>query len=185
MAARIATGRAVTPRLIKSVDGIEQPSGGGEDMGLNENNLRKMRKAMFAVSNDRRGTAYRSRINTEAFRMAGKTGTSQVRNITADERARGVISNDDLPWERRDHALFVCFAPYTAPKYAVSVVIEHGGGGSAVAAPVARDIMLQALYGGFPPLDAYPSADRDKIRAQQERLSREMALPLPERSDRA
>ncbi|MAC76693.1 MAG: penicillin-binding protein 2 [Rhodobacteraceae bacterium] len=185
MAARIATGRAVTPRLIKSVDGIEQPSGGGEDMGLNENNLRKMRKAMFAVSNDRRGTAYRSRINTEAFRMAGKTGTSQVRNITADERARGVISNDDLPWERRDHALFVCFAPYTAPKYAVSVVIEHGGGGSAVAAPGARDIMLQALYGGFPPLDAYPSADRDKIRAQQERLSREMALPLPERSDRA
>ena len=185
MSARIATGREVTPRLIKSVDGIEQPSGAGESMGLNENNLRKMRKAMFAVSNDRRGTAYRSRINTEAFRMAGKTGTSQVRNITADERARGVISNDDLPWERRDHALFVCFAPYTAPKYAVSVVIEHGGGGSAVAAPVARDIMLQALYGGFPPLDAYPSADRDKIRAQQERLSREMALPLPERSDRA
>lgn len=183
MTARLATGREVAPRLVKSVDGVEQPSGAGESLGVNENNLRKLRKAMFAVSNDRRGTAYRSRINTEAFRMAGKTGTSQVRNITADERARGVIRNEDLPWERRDHALFVCFAPYTSPKYAVSVVVEHGGGGSAVAAPVARDIMLQALYGGFPPLDAYPAADRDKIKAQQERLSREMDLPPPNQSD--
>ncbi|WP_428927974.1 penicillin-binding protein 2 [Marinibacterium sp. SX1] len=185
MTARVATGRAVDPRLIKSVDGIEQPSGAGEDMGMNENNLRKMRRAMFAVSNDRRGTAWRSRINDEALRMAGKTGTSQVRNITADERARGVIRNEDLPWERRDHALFVCFAPYTTPKYAVSVVVEHGGGGSAVAAPIARDIMLQALHGGFPPLEAYPAADRDKVKAQQERLSRELQQAETLRSDRA
>ena len=185
MSARLATGRAVTPRLIKSVDGIEQPSGAGESMGMNENNLRKMRRAMYAVSNDRRGTAYRSRIIEDAFRMAGKTGTSQVRNITADERARGVIRNEDLPWERRDHALFVCFAPYVAPKYAVSVVVEHGGGGSSVAAPIARDVMLQALYKGFPPLEAYPSADRDRVKAQQERLSREMRHAEGERSDRA
>ncbi|MGR3805357.1 penicillin-binding protein 2 [Marinibacterium profundimaris] len=184
MSARIATGREVTPRLIKSVDGIEQPSGAGESMGLNENNLRKMRKAMYAVSNDRRGTAWRARINEDAFRMAGKTGTSQVRNITADERARGVIRNEDLPWERRDHALFVCFAPYVAPKYAVSVVVEHGGGGSAVAAPIARDVILQALYGGFPPLEAYPSSDRDKVKAQQERLSRELQQAEEQRSDR-
>ncbi|MBB93527.1 MAG: penicillin-binding protein 2 [Rhodobacteraceae bacterium] len=185
MSARIATGRSVTPRLIKSIDGVEEPSGAGEDMGLNENNLRKMRRAMYAVSNDRRGTAYRSRIIEDAFRMAGKTGTSQVRNITADERARGVIRNEDLPWERRDHALFVCFAPYVAPKYAVSVVVEHGGGGSSVAAPIARDVMLQALYKGFPPLEAYPSADRDRVKAQQERLSREMRHAEGERSDRA
>ncbi len=173
MTARIASGRSVTPRLVKSVDGVEEPSGAGETLAINPNNLRNLRKAMNAVSNDRRGTAYRSRIIAEGMRMAGKTGTSQVRNITAAERAAGVISNDDLPWERRDHALFVCFAPVENPKYAVSVVVEHGGGGSTAAAPIARDIILQALYRGTPPLDAYPSADRSKIEAQQERLERE------------
>ena len=92
--------------------------------------------------------------------MAGKTGTSQVRNITAAERARGVVSNDQLPWNRRDHALFVCYAPYDAPRYAISVVVEPGGSGSAVAAPIARDIMLFALNGGLPPLDAVPDDQR-------------------------
>jgi len=170
MAARLATGRSVTPRLVKSVDGVETPSGGGEPMNLNENNLRKMRKAMLAVVNDRRGTSYRSRIIAEEMRMAGKTGTSQVRNITTAERARGVTNNKDLPWERRDHALFVSFAPYDNPRYALSVLVEHGGGGSTAAAPIARDVMLQAMAGGDPPLDAYPSSDRGHIEAQQERL---------------
>ncbi|GGH35726.1 peptidoglycan glycosyltransferase [Cribrihabitans marinus] len=173
MSARIATGREVAPRLVKSINGIETPLIRGGSLGLNENNLRKMRKAMYAVSNDRRGTAYRSRIIAEGLRMAGKTGTSQVRNITAAERAAGVISNEDLPWERRDHALYVCFAPFEAPKYAVSVVVEHGGGGSRAAAPVARDVLLQALYDGTPPLEAYPKGDRSRIQAQQERLQRE------------
>ena len=170
MTARLATGRSVTPRLIKSIDGVEQPSGAGESMGLNENDLRLVRKAMFAVSNDRRGTAYSSRIVEDAYRMAGKTGTSQVRNITAAERASGVIRNEDLPWERRDHALYVNFAPGDNPRIAVAVVVEHGGGGSKAAAPVARDITLQALYGEDPPLEAYPKKDQQKIRAQQPRL---------------
>ncbi|MEW9921218.1 penicillin-binding protein 2 [Marimonas sp. MJW-29] len=170
MTARIATGRSVTPRLIKSIDGVEQPLGMGEPLGMNENNLRKMRRAMYEVVNDRRGTAYRSRIIADEWRMAGKTGTSQVRNITAAERARGVTRNEDLPWERRDHALFVAFAPYDAPRYAVSVLVEHGGGGSTTAAPIARDVMLQALAGGEPPLEAYPTGDRDRIEAQQNRL---------------
>ena len=170
MTARIATNRQVTPRLIKSIDGVEQPSGGGDPLGMNENNLRKVRKGMHVVVNDRRGTAYRSRIIADDMRMAGKTGTSQVRNITAAERARGVTSNKDLPWERRDHALFVGFAPYDNPRYAVSVLVEHGGGGSAAAAPIARDVMLQALYGGEPPLDAYPTADRGRIKEQQNTL---------------
>ena len=82
--------------------------------------------------------------------MAGKTGTSQVRNISEAERRSGVIKNEDLPWERRDHALFVNFAPANDPEIAVCVVVEHGGGGSAAAAPVARDITLQALYKGDP-----------------------------------
>ena len=170
MTARIATGRNVAPRLVKSVDGIEEPSGAGDSMGLNENNLRKMRRAMYDVVNDRRGTGYGSRIITEGMRMAGKSGTSQVRNITAAERARGVGNNRDLPWERRDHALFVSFAPFENPKYAVSVIVEHGGGGSSAAAPIARDVTLQALYGGPPPLDAYPSKDRGRIKTQQEEL---------------
>ncbi len=170
MTARIATGREVTPRLIKSVDGVEQTSGADGSLGMNENNLRKMRRAMYEVVNDRRGTGYRSRIVADDLRMAGKTGTSQVRNITTAERARGVTSNADLPWERRDHALFVCYAPYDKPRYAMAVLVEHGGGGSTAAAPIARDVMLQALYGGEPPLDAYPKGDQARIKNQQERL---------------
>ncbi|WP_296762030.1 penicillin-binding protein 2 [Sediminimonas sp.] len=173
MSARLATGRAVVPRLVKTMDGVEQPAPEAAPLGLNENHLRQIRQGMFAVSNNRRGTAFRSRITAEGMRMAGKTGTSQVRNITAAERAEGVTSNEDLPWDRRDHALFVNFAPFEAPQIAVAVVIEHGGGGSSAAAPVARDITLQALYGDTPPLSAYPSGDRDRIKALQERLERE------------
>ncbi|WP_417525794.1 penicillin-binding protein 2 [Marinovum sp.] len=173
MTARLATGRSLSPRLIKRIDGVEQPSRGGESLGLNENHLRQIRKAMHEVSNNRRGTAYRTRIAADEMRMAGKTGTSQVRNITAAERRAGVVNNADLPWNRRDHALFVNFAPYDNPRIAVATVVEHGGGGSTAAAPIARDVTLQALYGDDPPLEAYPSADRSRIQAQQERLARE------------
>ena len=140
---------------------------------------------MFAVSNDRRGTAYSSRIIEDAFRMAGKTGTSQVRNISSGERASGVRRNEDLPWRQRDHALFVDYAPFDNPRVAVAVVVEHGGGGSAVAAPIARDITLQALYGGDPPLSAYPSKDRGRIQTQQEELRQYRPGPTVDESDRA
>jgi penicillin-binding protein 2 len=170
MTARIATGREVTPRLIRLVDGVEQPSGLGESLGINENTLRRIRASMVDVCNHRRGTAYGSRITDDAHKMAGKTGTSQVRRITPEERAAGVTKNEDLPWERRDHALFVGYAPYDNPRYAVSVIVEHGGGGSRAAAPIARDIILQAQYGGPPPLEAYPAGVRDKIAEQQRRI---------------
>ncbi|WP_324753383.1 penicillin-binding protein 2 [Roseovarius sp. Pro17] len=185
MTARLATGRSVTPRLIKSVGGVETPTGHGDDLGLNENNLRSVRRAMYDVSNNKRGTGYRSRIVADGMRMAGKTGTSQVRNITAAERAQGVRSNADLPWERRDHALFVDYAPYENPKVAVAVLVEHGGGGASTAAPIARDITLQALYQGDPPLDAYPTADQDRIRIQQEQLREARPHHGPKPSDRA
>lgn len=119
------------------------------------------------------------------MRMAGKTGTSQVRNITAAERRAGVIRNEDLPWERRDHALFVNFAPFDAPKYAVAVIVEHGGGGSRAAAPIARDITLQALYGGQPPLEAYPQKDRADVEIMQERLRNVRPQGAVDRSDQA
>jgi penicillin-binding protein 2 len=163
MTARLATGKAVSPRLVKSIDGVEVPVGAQESLPFDQRWFRLIDEALHETSNGRRGTAWRSRIVAEGMAMAGKTGTSQVRNITAAERARGVFRNEDLPWERRDHGLFVCFAPFDKPKYACSVVVEHGGGGSSAAAPVARDVMLFALYGGLPPIDAYPSDQRERI----------------------
>ncbi len=163
MTARVATGRAVVPRLIRSIGGKPVEMAPPEPLDLDPAYLQAVRQGMHDVMNTERGTAKSSRIADDAMMMAGKTGTSQVRNISAAERARGVTSNDDLPWNRRDHALFVGYAPYAAPRYAVSVVVEHGGGGSAVAAPIARDAILRALTGGIPPLDAYPAAQRSRI----------------------
>ena len=172
MTARLATGRAVVPRLIRSVNGIEQTVDAFADLGINENHLRLQRRGMFEVTNVRSGTAYGSRIAAEEYMIAGKTGTSQVRNISAAERARGVIRNDQLPWNRRDHALFVGYAPAEAPRVACAVVVEHGGGGSAAAAPIARDAMVRALHGDVPPLSVYPAAARPAVEA----LHRSMPL---------
>ncbi len=88
------------------------------------------------------GTAWSSRITEPGMEMGGKTGTSQVKRISKAERAAG-ISQNDLPWHLRHHALFVGYAPLHAPRYACCVVVEHGGGGSSAAAPIARDIMLE------------------------------------------
>jgi penicillin-binding protein 2 len=185
MSARLATGRDIRPRLVKSVAGVEQPSGRGEPMGLNENWLRRIRASMYDVCNHERGTAFGSRIVAEGMRMAGKTGTSQVRRITPEERARGVIDDADLPWERRDHALWVDFAPYDNPRFATAVVVEHGGGGSTAAAPIGRDVTLQALYGGFPPLDAYPENKRQEAEERQMRIRAILAGEIVSALDRA
>lgn len=163
MTARVATGRMIEPRLVKSIDGTTQPVPEFESLGIAEAHLRIARGGMDAVVNGSHGTGAKSKIVTPEWRMAGKSGTSQVRNITAAERARGVIRNEQLPWNRRDHALFVSYAPYDNPRYAVSVVVEHGMGGSTAAAPVARDILLFALAGGLPPLTAYPQSQRGAI----------------------
>ena len=163
MTARLASGRAVKPRLVRAIDGREIPVEPAEPLGLSTSNLTAVLHGMDAVMNEAGGTARSSRIVADGLRMAGKTGTSQVRNISAAERASGVISNDQLPWNRRDHALFVGYAPYDNPRYAVSVVVEHGGGGSTAAAPIARDALLRALYGAVPPLDAYPADQRGRM----------------------
>lgn len=113
------------------------------DIGVSKGSLNFILSAMNAVTNTRRGTAYRARIKQHEMAMAGKTGTSQVRRITMGERQRGLRKNHQRPWRERDHALFVGFAPVDAPRFAVAVVIEHGGGGSKVAAPVARDILRE------------------------------------------
>ena len=171
MVARLASGRNVKPTLTKSINGQNNHDDKEfEDLKVGKANLNIIRKALFKASNDRRGTAYGSRIINNKYRMAGKTGTSQVRNITDAERENGVTKNEDLPWKRRDHALFINFAPYDDPEIAVSVVVEHGGAGSKSAAPIARDITLQALFKGTPPLGVYPAKDRTAIFEQQKRL---------------
>lgn len=170
MTARLATGKAVAPRLIHSIGGVAIPEDPGPEMGLDPQLFSAVRQGMYAVSNSQRGTGYSARIDDKALRMAGKSGTSQVRNISATERARGVISNADLPWNRRDHALFVGFAPFDAPRYAAAVVVEHGGGGSSVAGPIVRDILLRAMSDGIPPASAYPAAQRNRIETMHRNL---------------
>ena len=105
---------------------------------------RSVRQGMDAVVNGHRAARRAARPSSRrAWEMAGKTGTAQVRRITKAERERGVRKNEDLAWRERDHALFVAYAPVDKPRYAVSVVVEHGGGGSKAAAPIARDILIE------------------------------------------
>ena len=112
-------------------------------LGISSSGLALVKEGMDKVSNEVRGTAYSARIKDSEMAMAGKTGTSQVRRISLAERASGVRKNKDLEWARRDHALFVAYAPVHAPRYAIAVVVEHGGSGSRGAAPIARDIMIE------------------------------------------
>ncbi|MEE9301920.1 MAG: penicillin-binding protein 2 [Alphaproteobacteria bacterium] len=148
MAARIANGGlAVSPRLVRQVvrNGRSEPveTLPPASMNISPTALELVAEGMTRVTNDPGGTAFRARIPDEAYAMAGKTGSSQVRRISKQERAAGVKKNEELPWKQRDHALFVAFAPVGAPRYAVGVVVEHGGSGSRVAAPIARDLLWE------------------------------------------
>ncbi len=151
MTARLANGGyAVTPRIVRDV--VTEDAAAADTpaalppVGIDSAHMAAIQQALDNVVNGRRGTAHGSAIDIEGYAMAGKTGTSQVRRITKAEREAGVIKNEDLPWERRDHALFIGYAPANKPRYAVAVVIEHGGGGSKAAAPVARDVLLAARH---------------------------------------
>jgi penicillin-binding protein 2 len=141
-------GLAVKPRLTLAppgVDPADEPPHEFKALGLSEMARRIVIQGMVdVVNNPQGGTAWGSRIAEKRFAMGGKTGTSQVRRITLAERDRGVKKNEDRPWRERDHALFVGFAPVDAPRYVVAVIIEHGGGGSKAAAPIARDVLLEA-----------------------------------------
>lgn len=159
MAARLANSKyAVEPRIVRAVPSnatekkaekkkAEKPEQAAKspfkEMRISRGALRIVLDGMNAVSNTQKGTAYHARIKEEGMELAGKTGTSQVRRISKYERDTRVLKNHERPWKDRDHALFVAFAPVKKPRYAISVVVEHGGGGSKAAAPIARDIMLQ------------------------------------------
>ncbi len=137
MMSRIVNGGwAVSAHLLSQKGGQIR-----ERLGIHENHLDIVKDAAFAVANEEKGTAYAARIMDKNLAMGGKTGTSQVRRITENERKKGVLKNEDLPWRLRDHALFAGYAPHRNPKYVCSVVVEHGGSGSSAAAPIARDIL--------------------------------------------
>ena len=149
MTARVANGGfAVRPRLTRALNGELvklNPNDPFPNINLNKQALNLVRKGLKMVVNEPGGTAYRVRIEEPNWTLAGKTGTSQVRRITQKEREVGVRKNDELPWKERDHALFVGYAPEENPRYAIAVVIEHGGGGGSVAAPIGSDIIKEAL----------------------------------------
>ena len=145
MTARLASGRAIVPNLVNFPKDIARSAAATTPLEIDQQHLELVRLGMKDVVNHRRGTAYASRIREESRQLAGKTGTSQVRLITKSEREEGVTKNEDRPWEHRDHALFVAYSPLDEPRYAVAVVVEHGGSGSAVAAPVARGILETAF----------------------------------------
>ena len=106
----------------------------------NPENVKFIKEAMYAVSNEFMGTAYASRYDEKKYQYAGKTGTSQIKRITEEQR-KLEIDNLDIPYEDRDHAVFIGFAPYENPRYAFSVLIEHGGSGGKVAAPLAKKVV--------------------------------------------
>ena len=110
----------------------------------NQENINFIKDAMFSSTNEPGGTSYGSRIDNKKFRFAGKTGSSQVKKFTEAQR-EAEVKQKDLKYEDRDHALFIAFAPYDSPKYAISVVVEHGGSGSKAAAPVAKKVIKKVL----------------------------------------
>ncbi len=136
MTARLATGKKIEPRIIYENKTFEK-------LNLSQSNLDFIKKSMYLVVNDNKGTAFNSRIFGK--KMAGKTGTSQVRKITSAEREDRVLKNEELSYKLRDHSLFTCFAPFDKPRFALSVVAEHMGSGSKVAAPIAKNIINLAL----------------------------------------
>jgi penicillin-binding protein 2 len=145
---RIASGRLVQPHLTRKLAGVLQPGVEPDDwpmLGMTDKMLANVREGMWAVVNEPGGTAPQARLPDPSVQLAGKTGSAQVRRVSRALRESGHFDSDKLPWEYRPHALFVAYAPYDAPRYAVSVVIEHGNAGATAAGPVARDIMEATL----------------------------------------
>jgi len=141
MAARIASGKTVLPRITRVVghDLHERPA--IAPLPFSDEAIAAVRAGMDAVCNQPGGTAHTWRIDEPGFEMAGKTGTAQVRRITREERATGVKKDGSLPWNLRDHGLFIAFAPVEKPRYAIAVIVEHGALGHPQV-QMARDILL-------------------------------------------
>lgn len=177
MTARLANGRkSLLPRLIKSVGGVERPRGDAfGDLPIPQEHINIVRAGMQSVANDVGGTAYHvSQLNLGDIKMAGKTGSAQVHSYGNTGNGAKARDTTNMAWNKRDHGLFVAFAPYDDPRYAISVILEHGLHGTN-AAPKAVEIMKVALLkdpdmrsrierplpdqGGAPPGDAGAAPD--------------------------
>lgn len=142
MTARIANGvHAVLPQLII---GENQPK--FKPLAVNPDHLKLVQNAMLAVCEEPGGTAYRRNpMGVKGVQMAGKTGTGQVKGISSRERSTGILGNNSLPWKLRDHSIFVGYAPYDAPRFAIGTVVEHGGSGAGRAADITRALLKRVL----------------------------------------
>jgi penicillin-binding protein 2 len=149
MSAQLANGGyKIEPKIIhdEQVLQLNQDVSGEifKQLYRNKENVKFVLDAQYGATNEPMGTSYRSRHVKSEYIFAGKTGTSQTRTLSAEER-KLKLKQKDLPYKRRDHALFIAFAPYKNPQYAISIVIEHGGTGSGTAAPIAKKIIKKVL----------------------------------------
>ena len=140
MTAQIANGGfKIYPKIIVDDKIKDQPIDKFTPLYQDSKNIRIVQDAMFGSTNEVMGTSYRSRINDPKYQFAGKTGTAQVKKITERDRELD-LKTFQIPYEERDHALYIAFGPYKQPRYALSILIEHGGNGSTTAAPMAKEL---------------------------------------------
>ena len=143
MTAQIANGgHKIYPTLL--LDNNEQKEDKFISLVNNHQNVKFIQEAMFSSTNEIRGTSYRSRIDDPKYQFAGKTGTAQVKRITERDRELD-LKTSEIPYEERDHALYVAFGPYKSPRYAISILVEHGGSGGSVAAPLAKTLFKKII----------------------------------------
>ena len=138
MTAQIANGGyKIYPKILIDDKDKIKPSDYYTPLYKNSRNIKIIQDAMFGSTNEVMGTSYRSRIDNPKYQFAGKTGTAQVKKITERERELD-LKTSEIPYEQRDHALYIAYGPYVNPRYALSIVVEHGGNGSTTAAPMAK-----------------------------------------------
>ena len=163
MASRLATGKRVIPRLLKNKPVMPQ-----EHLAVDQDHLDFIRKAMWGVVDH--GTAAAAKLPLTGIQMAGKTGTAQTHNLSASERGNYTAAN----WKLRDHSLFMGFAPFDNPRYAAAAIVEHGGFGAAVAAPLIRDT-ITFLYDKPKAIAALQSFEQSIGGTLEERVARKTA----------
>ena len=151
MTAQIANGGySIKPRIIADKNPIsleetkrklkEETLHAQEKKLFNDpKNIKIVQEAMFSSTNELYGTSYKSRIDDPKYQFAGKTGTAQVKRISMRERELD-LKIEQIPYKDRDHALYIAYGPYIDPRYALSIIVEHGGSGSRTAAPIAKEL---------------------------------------------
>jgi len=145
MTAQIANGGyKIQPKIIVDNEKQNFVSESFEPLFKDQKNIKLIQETMFSSVNEVRGTSYSSRINDPKYQFAGKTGTAQVKRITNLDRELD-LDIAEIPYEERDHALYIAFGPYTSPQYAMSIIVEHGGSGSSAAAPMAKELFKMVI----------------------------------------